>query len=333
MSYGIFLNEDANCPHIATVFTPSVRASIRKYVTLDERIYTPADLSCPEVRRAEYVFSTWGMPHLSEEEIRDRMPELKAVFYAAGSVQGFAREFLACGVKVHSAWAANAVPVVEYACAQVLLANKDFFQSRLRFAKTKNEAARDFTGIPGNWDAKVGIIGCGMIGSMMVQRLSQYRLEILVSDPFASDEKIEKLGGRRASLEEIFSTCHTISNHTANNPQTVGMLNYALFSKMLPNAVFINTGRGAQVVEADLVRALREEPGRAAVLDVTFPEPPEAEHPFWSMENVYLTPHIAGSSGNEVARMGEYMAEELQRTAEGADCRWSVTEAMLKTMA
>lgn len=68
------------------------------------------------------------------------------------------------------------------------------------------------------------------------------------------------------------------------------MLRYEHFSRMLPNAVFLNTGRGAQVVEEDLVRALQEEPGRTAVLDVTLPEPPEADSPLWKLENVVLTP-------------------------------------------
>ena len=88
------------------------------------------------------------------------------------------------------------------------------------------------------------------------------------------------------------------------------MLDYALFSRMPRNATFLNTGRGAQVVEADLVRALREAPDRTAVLDVTFPEPPAADSPLNALPNVFLTPHIAGSKGREVERMGAYMAEE-----------------------
>ena len=67
------------------------------------------------------------------------------------------------------------------------------------------------------------------------------------------------------------------------------MLNYGLFSKMLPTATFLNTGRGAQVVEADLIRALKEQPNRAAVLDVTFPEPAEADSELYTLENVFLT--------------------------------------------
>ena len=152
-------------------------------------------------------------------------------------------------------------------------------------------------------------------------------------DPFASDEKLQALGAKRATLEEIFSQCQTISNHIANLPATQGMLTYGLFSRMKPNATFINTGRGAQVVEADLLRALQEEPGRTALLDVTWPEPPEEGSPLLTQENVFLSPHIAGSMHNEVARMGVYMEEEYQRLIQGQPTRYQVTLSMLETMA
>ena len=102
---------------------------------------------------------------------------------------------------------------------------------------------------------------------------------------------------------------------------------------MLPNAVFLNTGRGAQVVEEDLIQALNEEPSRTAVLDVTDPEPPIDESPLWNMENVFLTPHLAGSWGQEVTRMGTYMAEEFSRFIANKPLRWEVTEKLLETMA
>ena len=332
--FAVFLSEQAENQYIRSVFTPAVTARISAYVDLAPGIFSRADLGSEELRRAEYAFSTWGMAKLSEEEIRTYLPNLKAVFYGAGSVQDFARPFLAAGAAVHSAWAANAVPVVEYAVAQIVLANKGFFQTVSRGSAAdypmQRDAIWDFTG---NYNTRVGIIGCGMIGSMVCERLRGYRLEVLVSDPFASDEKLAGLGARRASLEEIFSRCKTISNHTANLPETVGMLRYEHFSRMMPTSVFVNTGRGAQVVEADLIRALREDPTRAAVLDVTLPEPPEKESPLWTLPNVFLTPHIAGSMGGEIERMGEYMADELERRMTGRPCLYSVSLKMLETMA
>lgn len=111
------------------------------------------------------------------------------------------------------------------------------------------------------------------------------------------------------------------------------MLQYRHFCRMGTTATFINTGRGAQVVEEDLVRALREQPGRTALLDVTWPEPPAEDSPLWRLPNVFLTPHIAGSINQEIARMGVYMAEEYENLATGRPCRYEVTEDMLRTMA
>ncbi len=282
----------------------------------------------------EVVFSTWGMQHWTKDEINRHFPKLEAIYYGAGSVQGFAREFLEEGIRVHSAWAANAVPVAEYTVAQIILANKGFFGSISRFKNQGHGRAWDhFKKFKGNYNAKVGIIGAGMIGKMVIERLCDYKLDVLVFDPFLSDEYIKEHNIRMASLDEIFETCDVISNHLANNDHTAGMLCGKYFDKMLPNAVFLNTGRGRQVVEADLVKALKEFPDRCAVLDVTFPEPPEEGHDFYKMDNVILTPHMAGSAGLEVVRMGSYMIEEFIKHENGEQTEYSVSLEMLDRMA
>lgn len=285
--------------------------------------------------RADYVFSTWGMPAFTREEIREYLPNVKAVFYGAGSVQHFARPFIEEGVAVFSAWAANGVPVAEYTFAQIILATKGFFQ-RLHRQCDGAEWANKHPAVsfPGNYEIKVGIIGAGMIGRMVIERLKTLdKVEILVSDPFLSDEKAAAMGVTKCDLDTVFAECDVISNHTANNPQTVGMMNKRHFGAMKPHAVFINTGRGAQVVENDMIEALREVPTRAAVLDVTFPEPPEADSPLYTLENVFLTPHIAGSLGNEVHRMAEYMYDEYRAFDAGEPTKYHVTMQMLETMA
>lgn len=285
-------------------------------------------------RETEFAFSTWGMPVFTEEEIQNYFPNLKAIFYAAGSVQYFARPFLNKRIKVFSAWAANAVPVAEYAVSQIILANKGFYQSCVKMSKGNVSGAKQYSDIfPGTYGCKVGIIGAGMIGSLVIRMLKAYHCEVMVFDPFLSDEKAEKLGVKTYSLEDIFKNCTTISNHLANNERTVGMLNYELFKLMKDNSTFINTGRGAQVVEADLVRALIEKPNATAVLDVTYPEPPEPNHPFYYMHNVFLTPHIAGSKGEEVVRMADFMYEEFLSLIKDEPTRYEVTLKMLETMA
>ncbi|MBQ9086701.1 MAG: hydroxyacid dehydrogenase [Clostridia bacterium] len=330
----IFLSEKKE--KIFQVYAPETVQTLQRLLDVEKHGYTKADIlrEPSACSHTEIIFSTWGMPSFSEEEIRTYFPSLKAIFYAAGSVQKFARPFLACGVRIFSAWAANAVPVAEYTVSQILLANKGFYAHTRLMAERMVSDARALTArYPGNYGVRIGLVGCGMIGSLVAQMLKAYHLEVAVYDPYLSPERTKTLGVTLCSLEELFSTCGVVSNHLPNLDATKRMLRYEHFSSMVPYATFLNTGRGAQVVEAELVRILRERPDLTAVLDVTDPEPADLSHPFYTLPNCFLTPHIAGSLGNEVARMGEYMAEELVRYLEGSRTDYEVTLNMLETMA
>ena len=179
----------------------------------------------------------------------------------------------------------------------------------------------------------MGILGVGMIGAGVAKRLKESNLELLAYDPYLSDERAKALHVKKVPVEKIFSDCQTITNHMANNAQTEKMLNYRLFSLMGDHATFVNTARGASVVEADLIRALKEKPGRTAVLDVSWPEPVPAGHELLSMPNVFLTPHIAGYANHEVLRLADYMFDELKRFKAGEKLLYEVTLPMLETMA
>lgn len=319
-----------------TIYLCEKAENIARIYQTNAPVYTKADiLDRPEAfRDTACIFSTWGMPEFTEEEIRRCLSGLKAVFYGAGTVQAFARPFLNCGVKVFSAWAANAVPVAEYTVAQIILANKGFFgSSRMHKAGDHLQALDYFYSFPGNYNTKIGIIGAGMVGKLVIQMLRAYKLEVLVFDPFLPDEKAAELGVKKCDLQTLFAECSVVSNHLANNEQTKGMLRCEHFRAMRPYATFLNTGRGAQVVEDDLAQALLERPDLTAILDVTDPEPPTEGHPFYVLPNCILTPHIAGSEGNEVQRMGEYMQQEYENFAQGRPTRYEVTAEMLKTMA
>ena len=331
---GIFLCEKND--KIFNVYNAKTICQLQRSVNIEKQIYSKADVirEPNAFSDVDIVFSTWGMPEFTEDEIRASFPRLKCVFYGAGTVQKFARPFLNCGVKVFSAWAANAVPVAEMTVAQIILSNKGYFlTNRIYRESGKASAKAVFHKCNGNYGETVGIIGAGMIGKLVVQMLKQYNLKVIVFDPFLSDEKADELGVEKCELAELFERAFVVSNHLANNAQTQGMLCYDHFRRMRENAVFINTGRGAQVVEDDLVRALMERPDLTALLDVTYPEPPVEGHPFYTLPNCLLTPHIAGSEGDEVARMGEYMLDECKTYLAGEPCQYEVSLKMLETMA
>ena len=280
----------------------------------------------------ETVFSTWGMPACSAEEIREFMPNLRAVFYAAGSVQGFARPFLDAGVRIFSAWQANAIPVVQFVHSQILLALKGYFQTRQAMANGRAAGQAIFAHYPGVFDAKVGLLGCGAIGSRVAELLKTSDVEVLVYDPFLSEERARALGVRRAELDEIFAVCDVVSNHLANLPATVGIIRREHLLSMKPYSTFINTGRGPQLDEGDLLEMLISDPTRFALLDVMTDEQHSDASPLSALDNCWITPHIAGSSGREVRRMAEYMIDAHQKYIANLPSPFEITLPMLATL-
>ena len=317
-----------------SVFPEHLKREIEKDWLLSKKRYRSGDIKSEDFSDVEAIFSTWGMPVLTEDEIKTNFPSLKYLFYAAGTVQAFARPYLKLGIRVFSAWQANAVPVAEFSVAEILLATKGFFAL---YPMTKKEPRPNMIrvkrGYKGNYGAKIGILGDGAIGSLVINELLRHKLDIYVFSITMSEERARELGVRLASLDEIFEECDVISNHLANNEQTQGILNRRLIEKMRPYSTFINTGRGAQVDEAALADKLASDNTISAVLDVTFPEPPEADSPLLSLDNVTLTPHIAGSDGLEVERMTQYMIDEYHRIASGEPPLYEVNLAMLDKMA
>ena len=321
----------SNQSRAENVYGPKQRAQLASLYGCDGKIYTQEDL--PQLSDTEYIFSTWGMPSLTCEEIKKYLPNLKCIFYGAGSVKYFAEPFLDCGVRIFSAWQANAIPVAESCIAQIILANKGFYYLSRHCSRSYAFAHSQRGIFPGNYEAKVGLIGLGAIGMLVLEELKKHDVELYVYSSKVTKENEAQWGVKAATLEEIFSECDVISNHLANVPATVGIINEALIHKMKPYSTFINTGRGAQVEEAALIAKLKEDDTVTAVLDVTHPEPPVEGSEFYTLENVVLTPHSAGSSGLEVRRMAQYMIDESKRYFAGEKCLYEVTEDMLDRMA
>lgn len=331
MKIAIFSN---NPIQFNKVYTPAVLDKLRTYGVLSERI-NRRNLSenADFLKDCAYAFSTWGMPDFSKEEIEQYMPNLKAVFYAAGTVQYFARPFLERGIKVFSAFAANAVPVAEFTFAQISLAAKGYFQSAKYYRVLPARALWHANTSTGCFDCKVGLVGLGAIGSMVAERLQALDVQVFAYDPFVSEEKAKALNVTLVDLETLFSECDIISNHLANKPELENVFGADLFRRMKKKATFINTGRGAQVDEFALASALLQHPSRTFVADVIKKEFFPYGCPLFWCPNAFFTPHIAGSTGNEPQRMAYYMMEEFDRLLAGDVTRFEVTLAALEHMA
>jgi phosphoglycerate dehydrogenase-like enzyme len=280
----------------------------------------------------QVVFATWGMPVLNEEAL-DRLPLLRAVFYAAGTVRAFAGPLLERGILVTSAWVANAIPVAEFALAQILLACKGYFRNQRDYRPEAGLSLDECHTGPGIYDVPVALIGAGQVARALIERLRAFHLNVLVVDPFLSEADAANLGVRLVSMEQAFREAYVVSNHLPNLPELVGVLSGSLFASMQPGAVFINTGRGAQVVEPEFAAVLAGRTDLTALLDVTYPEPPEADSPLWRLPNVHMSSHIAGSVNNEVGRLADYAIEAFLEWRAGRAPQYAVTIERLAHMA
>lgn len=286
-------------------------------------------------RNTERIFSTWYMPVFTDEEVRVLFPKLKEVFYGAGTVNYFAEPFLKNGVRVFSAAKANGTPVAEFVVAQIILANKGYFQAQRNYKsllwKWNFLRSRRFAeSHAGNYDAKVGLIGFGAVGSQVAMLLKPYHVSVYAYDPYVKDEVFSEAGIERMELDEIFKKCDVITNHLPDIPSTRGMLNARFFSQMKDNVTFINTGRGAQIVERDLSRAIRKRKNACAVLDVTRHEPVFPWSPLLWNKNVFISPHIAGSLSQEKRRLVEQMVAAAKMIDEGMTCEYEVKLSQLE---
>ncbi|MEU8468138.1 hydroxyacid dehydrogenase [Streptomyces sp. NPDC029006] len=328
----LFAMAAENLPHL---FPPELLARLRACVAIDPALVAH-DLTRPRVRRVlartEILVTGWGCPRLDAAAL-DAAPRLGAVLHAAGSVKGFATpEVWRRGIQVSSAAAANALPVAEYTLAMILLAGKDVlgFRDRLRTRR-----AFPYEGIVpgiGNHGRRVGIVGASRVGRRLIELLRPHDLRVALADPYVDAAEAGRLGVPLLPLDELLRTCDIVTLHAPETAETRHLIGARELALMPTGAVLINTARGALVDHEALVGELRA--GRLrAVLDVTDPEPLPAGSALYDLPNAFVTPHLAGSQGNEVARLGRTVAEEAERLVSGAGLLHAVDRAALERTA
>ncbi len=271
---------------------------------------------------AEVLLTGWGGPPITEGVLR-RAPHLRAIASMGGATgvdPTYARER---GIRLVNARRANSIPVAEFAVAAILWAGKETFRSSRLYRERRSFIDREGA-FPdaGNNGRRIGLVGASTVGRLVIEMLRPFDLLVDVCDPYLSPEEAHALGVRKVDLEALLTGCAVVSLHAPEVPQTRGMIGERELRMLADGAVLINTARGALVDTDALVAELRT--GRIdAVLDVTEPEPLPPDHPLWAQPNAVLTPHIAGSMGNEIARLGERIVEEIELLWAGEPARES----------
>jgi len=167
-------------------------------------------------------------------------------------------------------------------------------------------------------DCTLGVVGCGEIGAEVARRARAFAMPVFAVDPvrfMPPCEGVTLWGMDR--LSDLLGRSRFVVICAPHTPETERMFNRELIARMRPDSFLINIGRGAIVVLDDLVAALRAGEISGAALDVFETEPLPEGHPLWAMENVILTPHVAGFSPRISERHLAVLLENVKRFANG----------------
>jgi phosphoglycerate dehydrogenase-like enzyme len=139
----------------------------------------------------------------------------------------------------------------------------------------------------------VGIVGASHVGRHVIDLLRPFGARVLLYDPYVSPDEAARLGVTKSELDDLLRQADVVSLHAPAKPETHHLLDAGRLALMKDDALLINTARGSLIDEAALIAELRR--GRFfAFLDVTDPEPPPADSPLRHLDNVIVTPHLAG---------------------------------------
>jgi len=301
------------------------------------RNWTGSELA-DRLHGVDVLLASWGLAPLTEDVLA-RADRLRLVAYAAGSVKAWATEAVfrrrpgsPSGIAIAHAAHRIADSVAEFSLMAALagLRQAAWLDRRMRAgARWPGETPQATHEIRG---CRVGVLGMGHVGQRAAKLFQAVGAEVWAYDPYLPTEGARARGVRLAELEELLKSCLVVSVHLPVTDETRHLLGARELGLIQDGAVLVNTAR-ACVIDGDaLLRELAT--GRFwAALDVYDEEPPPADHALRSMENVLLTPHVAGqTTESHTSLLGE-MVDETARFVRGEPLQHQVTADMLATMA
>jgi phosphoglycerate dehydrogenase-like enzyme len=284
-----------------------------------------------QIASADVLMTTWHTPFLTAEMLGPNA-RVKLIAHCGGEVKSRVAENIFDYVTVTNAAEPMARGVAEMALALALTLVRRIpeYASEMNagVVRTNSEVSSGET----LFGRKVGLVGFGRIGRAFARLIKPFKVDLVVSDPYANPTAIAEYGGRSVDLDDLVRSCSVIVLAAALTNETQNLFDERRLALMCDGGYLINVARGGLIDVEALLAELRT--GRlAAALDVTDPlEPLPVEHELRKLKNVILTPHIA-AGGLEMRReIGSLAVEEVVRFAKGQPPVNRVTKEMLATM-
>jgi phosphoglycerate dehydrogenase-like enzyme len=288
----------------------------------------------PPYPDVDILLASWGTPKF-DKDFLEAMPNLKMVAYAAGTIKKIVTdEFWARDIKITSAAAANAIAVAEYTVAAMVFMAKNVRHGSQQYVDDNKERFLTLRDMPRGFNGlNIGLVGASHVGREVIRLLKSYNLKVAVYDPFLTVEDAAILGVEKKELNDLMAWSDVVSVHAPKLPATEKLIGREQLSLMQDGSFFINTARGT-IIDYEALAEITPQKNIEVIIDVTDPnEPLVANSPLRQLPNVMITPHIAGSRGNEQQLMGTLAIEEIIRYVKGEPLKHQVLQAELDHIA
>ncbi len=276
----------------------------------------PDEEKIPLVQDADFLILFPGQ--ISERVLRSA-PRLKLIQLVAAGYDSM--EVSLCrelGIPIANNGGANSIDVAEHTIGLIL----GFYRRLIELDRNvRGDRWRDIDTGSSTYTINgktVGIVGLGNIGKRVAHLLRPFGARLLYYDQYPPARNIElELGVTRMALEDLLRESDIVTVHLPLTDETRGIIGRRELSLLKPTAVLVNTCRGPIVDEVVLTEVLSEGRILGAALDVLEQEPPAPDNPLLKLDNVLLTPHVAGVTYDTWTRRGEFVFQNLQRVWEG----------------
>jgi len=271
---------------------------------------------------AEACITCWGTPPFTEELLR-HAGDLRLIAHAAGSVKNLVpASFWGSSCRITSNAPVIAEDVAQTVLALILSSLKGLwgFAGSTRAGRWAG-GEKSFVPMRRLDGLQVGVVGASLVGREVIKILRPFGCTFALYDPYVSPIEAASLRAVPMRIEELLSTSDVVTLHAPPNEDCRHLINGDTAPLLKDGSLFINTARGMLVEEEALIRELKT--GRLfACIDVTDPEPPAPDHPFRTLENVVLTPHVAGGhtvngrrmlGANSIAEVYNYLTKGTLR--------------------
>jgi D-3-phosphoglycerate dehydrogenase len=284
---------------------------------------------CEPLEIAQSLAGSIHAAHLADAEVLiaeldlvdaatlDAAPNLKVVISCRAAPVNVDLEACAArGITVFTTPARNADVTADLAFGLILSSVRQISRSAAWMSQREWTDAdtfypyREFRGFALN-GRTLGIVGGGAIGRRMAERAKGFGLNSVIYDPFLTQEQLGDLG-RLVSLDELMAVSDIVTVHAPLMDSTRGLIGTKELALMKPTAFLINAGRAAIVDETALIEVLRDEKIAGAGFDVFWQEPLPLNHPLFDLNNVTMTPHVAGASDDVVIEHSRIAAKHLR---------------------